>query len=421
MRALKYSGVEWIGDIPTEWKVYPVRYAFSENREKNTEGLVTNALQFKFGTIIPKNNFDADEDNYVADTITNYTIVEPRMIMINGLNLNYDLKSLRVGMVKEKGVITSAYLSLIPDETIIDAEFATYLFKGYETKMAFHNMGAGIRKTLGFKEFKNQPILVPNLAEQQVVVRFLDDKLAEIDTVIEKTKATIEEYKKLKQSVITEAVTKGIRGNRAMKDSGVEWIGDIPAEWNVKKLKYTSEFKQNKYNEADGDLTYIGLENIVAWNGQYIETASEYDKEQSLICEANDILFGKLRPYLAKVYISPKKQCCSGEFCVIAIKEQNTKFMWYQLISHGFIFMVDRSTYGTKMPRANADYVKNMSVSIPSLEEQEEIADFLDRKCAKFDKLIADKTHLLEEMESYKMSVLYEYVTGKKEVNNING
>ena len=416
MRALKYSGVEWIGDIPTEWKVYPVRYAFSENREKNTEGLVTNALQFKFGTIIPKNNFDADEDNYVADTITNYTIVEPRMIMINGLNLNYDLKSLRVGMVKEKGFITSAYLSLIPDETIIDAEFATYLFKGYETKMAFHNMGAGIRKTLGFKEFKNQPILVPNLAEQQVVVRFLDDKLAEIDTVIEKTKATIEEYKKLKQSVITEAVTKGIRGNRAMKDSGVEWIGDIPAEWNVKKLKYTSEFKQNKYNEVDGDLTYIGLENIVAWNGQYIETASEYDKEQSLICEANDILFGKLRPYLAKVYISPKKQCCSGEFCVIAIKEQNTKFMWYQLISHGFIFMVDRSTYGTKMPRANADYVKNMSVSIPSLEEQEEIADFLDRKCAKFDKLIADKTHLLEEMESYKKSVIYEYVTGKKEV-----
>ena len=416
MRALKYSGVEWIGDIPTEWKVYPVRYAFSENREKNTEGLVTNALQFKFGTIIPKNNFDADEDNYVADTITNYTIVEPRMIMINGLNLNYDLKSLRVGMVKEKGFITSAYLSLIPDETIIDAEFATYLFKGYETKMAFHNMGAGIRKTLGFKEFKNQPILVPNLAEQQVVVRFLDDKLAEIDTVIEKTKATIEEYKKLKQSVITEAVTKGIRGNRAMKDSGVEWIGDIPAEWNVKKLKYTSEFKQNKYNEVDGDLTYIGLENIVAWNGQYIETASEYDKEQSLICEANDILFGKLRPYLAKVYISPKKQCCSGEFCVIAIKEQNTKFMWYQLISHGFIFMVDRSTYGTKMPRANADYVKNMSVSIPSLEEQEEIADFLDRKCAEIDKLIIDKTHLLEEMESYKKSVIYEYVTGKKEV-----
>ena len=303
-----------------------------------------------------------------------------------------------------------------PNEKLIKYDFFYWLIKEAMHNMANENLHGIMMQHVTLGLFGNYSVPLPDLREQQKIADFLNRTCAEIDTVIEKTKTTIEEYKKLKQSVITEAVTKGIRGNRPMKDSGVEWIGDIPAEWNVKKLKYTSEFKQNKYNEVDGDLTYIGLENIVAWNGQYIETASEYDKEQSLICEANDILFGKLRPYLAKVYISPKKQCCSGEFCVIAIKEQNTKFMWYQLISHGFIFMVDRSTYGTKMPRANADYVKNMSVSIPSLEEQEEIADFLDRKCAEIDKLIIDKTHLLEEMESYKKSVIYEYVTGKKEV-----
>lgn len=201
-----------------------------------------------------------------------------------------------------------------------------------------------------------------------------------------------------------------------MKDSGVEWIGSIPADWGSKKLKYSSEFKQNKYTEADGNLTYIGLENIVAWNGQYIDTDSEYEKEQSLVCEPNDILFGKLRPYLAKVHISNKKQCCSSEFCVISIKEQNSRFMWYQLISYGFIFVVDRSTYGTKMPRANADYIKNMSVSIPSLEEQQKIVEYLDIKCAEIDSLITKKTELLTQLEEYKKSVIYEYVTGKKEV-----
>lgn len=203
---------------------------------------------------------------------------------------------------------------------------------------------------------------------------------------------------------------------REMKNSGIEWIGEIPVEWDVQKLKYISKFKQNKYSDKDGDLRYIGLENIVAWNGRYVETDSVYDKEQSLICDTNDILFGKLRPYLAKVYISSEKQCCSGEFSVISIKKYNHVFMFYQMISYGFIFMVNRSTYGTKMPRANADYIKNMFVSIPKLDEQKEIVNYLDQKCAEIDTLIAKKTTLLTEFETYKKSLIYEYVTGKKEV-----
>ena len=173
-REMKDSGIAWIGKIPKEWSVFPALYAFSEIRTKNTDGKISNALKFYNGTIIPKANFDADSDDYVADTITNYTIVNPNTIMINGLNLNYDLKSLRVGLVKEPGVITSAYLALWPDTNKILPQYATYLFKGYETKMAFHNMGAGIRKTLGFKEFKRQPVLLPDMIEQQRIAAFLD-------------------------------------------------------------------------------------------------------------------------------------------------------------------------------------------------------------------------------------------------------
>ena len=198
---------------------------------------------------------------------------------------------------------------------------------------------------------------------------------------------------------------------RERKPSGVEWIGDIPQEWEVRKLKYVSDFKQIKYAEEYGDLNYIGLENIISWNGMYLETSSQYDREQSLICEENDILFGKLRPYLAKVYLNTKRQCCSSEFCIIKILENHTKYFWYQLISHGFIFMVDRSTYGTKMPRANSDFIRSLYVNIPPLPEQQRIAEFLDRKCAEIDSVISKTKATIEQYKALKQSVITQVVT----------
>ena len=425
MRELRDSGIEWVGDIPAEWEMKRLKAVFLERKEKNdpqqTDFILS--LGAAYG-VVPYSEKEGG-GNKAKEDLTAYRLAYPDDIVMNSMNII----SGSVGISKYFGCVSPVYYILYPRFEGVNQHYYCYMFQTKAFQRSLLGLGNGIlmketesgnfntvRMRIPMEKLGVQLLPFPSEEEQKRIADFLDRICADIDAVIASTKATIEEYKSLKQSIITEAVTKGIRGDRPMKDSGIEWIGDIPAEWTVKKLKYTSEFKQNKYNETDGDLTYIGLENIVAWNGKYIETASEYDKEQSLICESNDILFGKLRPYLAKVYISDKKQCCSGEFCVIAIKEQNTKFMWYQLISHGFIFMVDRSTYGTKMPRANADYIKNMSVSIPSLEEQEEIADYLDRKCAEIDTLIAKKTALLEEMEQYKKSVIYEYVTGKKEV-----
>lgn len=268
-----------------------------------------------------------------------------------------------------------------------------------------------------FKDYGNRLVANVDIKEQQRIAEYLDRKCAEIDAVIADTQKTIDEYKALKQSIITEAVTKGIRPNRPMKDSGVEWIGMMPNEWDSQRLKYVAHCIQVKYDSSCGDMSYIGLENIVSWNGKYIETDSKYDQSQSFICEEGDILFGKLRPYLAKVYISPKRQCCSSEFVVFRVKNKyHNRFYWYQLISHGFVFMVDRSTYGTKMPRANAEYIKNIEVSIPPTLEQIEIAYYLDNRCLEMDKVIDAKQQVIANLEFYKRSLIYEYVTGKKEV-----
>lgn len=436
MRQMKNSGIEWIGDIPADWRIVPIRYAFSEITDKNIDGNITKALQFKFGSIIPKSNFDAECDGYVADTILNYTIVEPRTIMINGLNLNYDFKTLRVGLVKEKGVITSAYMALKPNESIVDAEFATYLFKGYESKLAFHNMGAGIRLTLGFKEFKKQPLLLPSLSEQKAIADFLDRICAEIDAVIAKTKATIEEYKKLKQSVITEAVTKGIRGDCEIKESGIKWIGTIPRSWCVRKLKTfasliskgsTPKDISNEQNHTY-NIRFLKSENIVdnqlvSMPEFYIEEHIHSGELKRSALTVDDILFviagasiGKVAIMKADLLPSNTNQAVS--FIRIMPKYSDIqKYIWYVLQSDMIKTYISLFSVQSAQPNISMENLGNFR--LPYIDDNEEIAEiveYLDMKCAEIDTLIAKKIALLEEMENYKKSVIYEYVTGKKEV-----
>ena len=198
---------------------------------------------------------------------------------------------------------------------------------------------------------------------------------------------------------------------REMKDSGVAWIGAIPTTWHTQKMKYISNFIQNKYSSDYGLLPYIGLENIASWSGSFISTNSQYDREQSLICEPEDILFGKLRPYLAKVYMNDRLCCCSNEFAVIRVNGQNKRYMWYQLLSHGFIFEIDRSTYGTKMPRANAEFIRNVFVALPSEIEQQKIANYLDKTCAEIDAVLEKTRASIEEYKKLKQAVITQAVT----------
>ena len=428
-REMKDSGFSWIGEVPNSWKVVPVKVAFSEVKTKNSDGAITNALKFKFGEIVPKSNFDSETDDYVADTILNYTIVEPRTIMINGLNLNYDFKTLRTGLVKEKGIITSAYLALKPDENIIWAEYATYLFKGYETKMAFHNMGSGIRLTLGFKEFKNQQLLLPTFPEQKTIADFLDKQCAEIDAVIEHTKATIEEYKALKQSVITEAVTKGIRGDRPMKDSGIEWTDFIAETWNMSRIGLHFNVILGKMlcdKQINEEYT---LEPYFCAANVHFDGISQADlkqmwfspSEKSTYCVKNgDLLVVEggagaggsaiVTNLIAPTYVQNSVMIVRNK------KNADNRFLKYwieMLVRKGYIDVVcNKAT----IPHFTKDKLSTMPYPILCNDEEIEISDYLDQKCAEIDTLIEKKTALLEEMEALKKSIIFEYVTGKKEV-----
>ncbi len=195
------------------------------------------------------------------------------------------------------------------------------------------------------------------------------------------------------------------------KDSGVSWLGDIPAHWGLKRLKYTLKLVNEKIESIDSDLPYFGLENIESWTGRKVETENQPEGVANRF-EPGDVLFGKLRPYLAKVYHAQAGGgLCTGEALVLRGKDLVPRYLLYYLLSKDLINIVDSSTYGSKMPRANWDFIGNLPALLPEAEEQTAIATFLDRETARIDSLIAKKQRLIELLQEKRTALISQAVT----------
>lgn len=412
-RAMKESGIEWIGKIPANWEVHPIYGYFTERKHKNRLGREDNLLSLSYGKIIRK---DINTNGgLLPESFNTYNIIEAGDIIIRPTDLQNDKRSLRTGLSHEHGIITSAYIALRPNEGV-NSRYFHYLLHAYDVQKVFYNMGNGVRQGLNYSEFAKLMVFAPSPIEQNKIADYLDKKCGEIDAItaeIQEQINTLEEYKK---SVISETVTKGLNPNAPMKDSGVEWIGKIPANWEVKKLKYLCDTRNEKYTLNKGELDYFALENIVSWNSNYIKTENEYNLDGANLCYKGDVVFGKLRPYLAKVFLVEFDRCCSTEFAIFCNFNGCNRFYKYVFLTQGFVTTVDNSTYGIKMPRANIEFIKNVYIPNPSKAIQQEIADFLDNQCSQVEETIADKQEQIKTLEEYKKTLIYEYVTGKKEV-----
>ena len=295
----------------------------------------------------------------------------------------------------------------------------------------FNHIGDdGVRSSLNSSDLLNIPYLLVTNEEKNRIVCCLDRKCTEIDSVISKTKATIEEYKKLKQSVITQAVTKGIIPNRPMKDSGIEWIGEIPQEWEIIKSRYVikkiTDIDHYMPTSVDVGIPYVMIGNLS-------EKATDIDFDNCKQISKNDfeilskkskaqkgdIIFARYATIGTVCYVNLEKDFLVSYACVIINPNSmmlNGLFLYYYLKSATFLEDVGQYINSNTQNNVGIESLYKIKLTLPPIYEQQEIANYLDEKCSEIDKLIAKKEQLLTEMENYKKAVIYEYVTGKKEV-----
>lgn len=412
-REMKDSGVEWIGDIPNGWNI--TRNKFVMVKEKQICPIYKNQDVL---SLTQKGVIVRDLDNPTGKMPTSFDgyqyIHKGNLLMCL---FDIDVTPRCIGLIKDDGITSPAYSQFIVNHGFANYYYYYYLMLDFSKELL--HLAKNLRYSLTEELLGFVPVPFPPLEEQKNISNFLDKKCSEIDNLtadIEKQISLLEDYKK---SIITEAVTKGLNPNVEMKDSGIEWIGKIPKHWKISKLKYLIQVNNTK--SSNNEYKYVGLENVIGWAGKLVDdtnmSESEFVPESSSNkAKKGDVLFGKLRPYLGKVFISEENIICSTEFLIMRPVDIEGKYLKLLFLSRDLVNVIDRSTYGTKMPRANSSFILNQYIPIPNTQEQNEISAFLDKKCSEIDSLISDKKEQLEKLTSYKQSMIYEYVTGKKEV-----
>ena len=419
MREMKDSGIAWIGAMPRAWKMNTIAQIFLQVKCKNTGLQEKNLLSLSYGKVKRK-SIDTVE-GLLPESFDGYNIIEKDDIVLRLTDLQNDHTSLRVGLAEERGIITSAYLT-IRNRSNFCPKYLYYYLHSFDIAKGFYGMGAGVRQGLNWDGVKWLKILAPSAPEQERIAVFLDAECAEIDAVLEKTRASIEEYKKLKQAVITQAVTKGVRGDRPMKDSGIEWIGEIPAEWDVLNLvAHTSMLTpmRDRPENLDGPIPWVRIEDF---EGKYIESSKaglgvsmKTVKEMNLKVYPVGTILCTSSCIMGKCAIVSRELVSNQRFIGIIPDRTTDKTYLYYLMTSNAERMNFLST-GALQANLSRSAFEHLKVQFPPYSEQQEIVAYLDDKCEKIDALIAKKQQYITEIENYKKSLICEYVTGKKEV-----
>ena len=421
---MKDSGIEWIGEIPEGWEVIPAKFLFKNSdmrRIANDEQLTASQ---QFGIISQKDYTELTGSKVVLANkgLEDWKHVKPFDFIIS-------LRSFQGGLEMSEitGCITWHYIVLKSCHKIC-SYYYKWLFKSDSYIHALQRTCSFIRdgQDLRYSNFIQVPLFEPPLAEQEKIADYLNAECSHIDAMLSKTRSSIEEYKKLKQAVITQAVTKGVRGEREMKDSGVEWIGEIPAEWSICPLKRLAAIQTGSTPSKTSSESFYSSITGTPWIkpdnlgfSSSIETTAEFLTEEGCSVArtfpSNTVYVGCIGSRIGNCGYSLIPCACNQQINALIFNERMYwKYGWdltifqeeqYTLLANGNVIQIINSTTQG-----------NISCIVPSISEQREITAYLDAKCAEIDGLIAKKEQLAKELESYKKSLIYEVVTGKREV-----
>lgn len=392
---MKDSGVEWIGEMPSHWNTLRLQKIYRIKKDiAGTAGYTV--LSVTQHGIKPKN---MDSKGQFALDYSKYQLVKSGDFVMNHM----DLLTGWVDISKYDGVTSPDY-RVFTSIANCQNTFFKYIFQFCYMNRVFYGLGQGVadvgRWRLPADMFRKFMLPVPPLSEQTAIAAYLDKKCATIDAIIAEAKASIEEYKSWKAPVIFETVTKGLNPNAEMKDSGVEWIGEIPKGWKVKAAKYCVEIHHGSNPVTEGDVPVYGS------GADSFKTCGEYK-------EGPAVLVGRKGATLhIPHYIIGRYWNVDTAFDVKAHPDFSLKFYYYLAICFDYKFYISQTT----LPGMTQTNYRNMPIPVPPLSEQASIVSYLDRKCSLIDGIILEKEELIKELEHYKRSLIFEAVTGKRRV-----
>ena len=432
---MKSSGVEWIGEIPDEWNVKPVKRYFSHiKRIVGDDVDKYERLSLTMQGVLKRSKDDAE--GLQPEKFNGYQILKQNELVFKLIDLE-NVNTSRVGISPFNGLVSPAYIILTNNKK--DNTFYYYWFLNMYYQEIFNKLGdGGVRSALNASDVLSLPMVYLNNENQQRIASYLDKKCSKIEETIQNQQQVIEKLKAYKQSLITEAVTGKIKIQNGKvcgkyenyKDSGVEWIGKIPSEWKCKRLKFiVNSFKKGNGITKDevfvnGDTPCVRYgELYTKYNYSFTECFSKTRKDvlQTLqYFSYGDILFtctGELIEEIGKntVYLGNEK-CLAGGDLIIVSHSQNPSFLSYALNSNYAQTQKSMGKAKLKVVHISAREIGNILTILPPIEEQEKIANFLDKQCIAIESSIEKKQNLIEKLTEYKKSLIYECVTGKKEI-----
>ena len=428
----KDSGIEWIGSVPSHWRVHTLYQLVTQVKGKNSNLQEKNLLSLSYGKIKRK---DIDSpDGLLPASFDGYNIIEDGDIVLRLTDLQNDHTSLRVGLATERGIITSAYTTLRPIDTS-NSKYLFYLLHAFDLKKGFYGMGSGVRQGLNYAEVKELRVVLPSQDEQNAIVRFLDNQCGQIDSIIEEAKSSIAEYKKLREAVIFEAVTRGIKHREKTKDSGIKWIGEISESFSITRMRYiVSEYKAgpfgsslitDKLNNQGNILVYtpehIATQRTDLENNLYLPEERRKEMAQFFVQSGNIIfpIVGSLGRAMLITDSMPEGIINQrlAKFKLDESKIDTENFLWMFARSTFYAQFIEVNCRGSFIVNLTKTIVYDMPVILPNtLEEQRQISAYLKRKCGLIDELIKQKQSLVKELADYKKSLIFETVTGKRKV-----
>lgn len=421
----KDSGVEWLGEVPSHWGLTIGMNVFRENKRDNKGMKEKTVLSLSYGQIIIKP--EEKLVGLVPESFETYQIVEPNDIIIRCTDLQNDQTSLRTGLAKDKGIITSAYLNL----KVINnhsAKFLHYYLHALDITKVLYKFGSGLRQNLSFLDFKRLPIIDIPLSEQQKIAQFLDDKTAKIDQAVALAEKQIALLKEHKQILIQNAVTRGLNPDVPLKDSSVEWIGQVPEYWEVKKLKYLAKLSPSKSEitcNHEESCSFIPMEKLKL-NTLILDEIKQIKNVYSAYTyfRDEDLLIAKVTPCFENKNFAIAKNLVNsigfGSSEIYVLRTYNNllnKFLFYRLQEQNFMEIAISKMSGTGgLKRVPSEFINNFQLALPPFCEQQKIADYLDTQTAKIDQAIALKTAHIEKLKEYKSVLINDVVTGKVRV-----